>query len=93
MQGTCVNGVTLKTSLLEFGERRSESRLILQRNAVDGAQQRLLAQPCHSLASVSQPLAKQSCQRNEQSPGVERRLANQVLAGLRRLPSLMPAKK
>ena len=36
MQGTCANGVKLNTSLREFGERRSESRLILQRNAVDG---------------------------------------------------------
>ena len=41
MQGSCVNGVKLNTSLLEFGERRSESRLILQRNAVDGPKQML----------------------------------------------------
>ena len=41
MQGTCVNGVKLNTSLREFGERRSESRLILQRNAVDGPKQML----------------------------------------------------
>ena len=38
MQGTFITGVKLNTSLREFGERRSESRLILQRNAVDGAQ-------------------------------------------------------
>ena len=39
MQCAVVDGVKLNTSLLEFGERRSELRLILQRNAVDGAKQ------------------------------------------------------
>ena len=33
-----VDGVKLSTSLREFGERRSDEPVILQRNAVDGAQ-------------------------------------------------------
>ena len=82
MQCAVVDGVKLNTSLLEFGERRSELRLILQRNAVDGAQAKLQPRCDKTAALVSnRTLENRSLiQRNEQSPGVEGRLANQALA-------------
>jgi len=53
MQCAVVDGVKLNTSLLEFGERRSELRLILQRNAVDGAQAKLQPRCDKTAALVS----------------------------------------
>ena len=81
MQGTCVNGVKLNPSLREFGERRSESRLILQRNAVDEPKQMLqLDRDEEALVSYRTLENRSLIQRKEQSPGVERHPANQVLA-------------
>ena len=56
--------------------------VILQRNAVDGAQAKLQPRCDKTAALVSnRTLENRSLiQRNEQSPGVEGRLANQVLA-------------
>ena len=83
MQCAVGDGVKLNTSLREFGERRSESRLILQRNAVDGAQAKLQALHLVTAWLVSyRTLENRSLvQRNEQWAGAERRLASQVLAG------------
>ena len=57
MQCAVVDGVKLNTSLLEFGERRSELRLILQRNAVDGAQAKLQPDRDRDAPLVSLPAA------------------------------------
>ena len=92
MQCAVVDGVKLNTSLLEFGERRSELRLILQRNAVDGAQAKLQPRCDKTAALVSnRTLENRSLiQRKEQSPGVERHPANQVLAASEDCHPLMP---
>ena len=68
--------------------------VILQRNAVDGPKQMLqLDRDEEALVSYRTLENRSLIQRKEQSPGVERHPANQVLAASEDCHPLMPAKK
>ena len=94
MQGTLVTGVMLNTSLRELVKDAVNAPVILQRNAVDGPKQMLQHDRDEEALVSYRTLENRSLiQRKEQSPGVERHPANQVLAASEDCHPLMPAKK